>query len=216
MFYSTALGRALLSVTGVGILLYVVGALRNGSFDYWYLPYNLLLGVIPLFLAIWLMHILKVRGWKNWQGVVVTVLWLLFLPNSFYIVTDFIHLYEYGRVDIVQDIIMIMQFSFVGMAVGFWSLLLVHRQLLRRMREHAAHAVIMGVLLLCGFAIYLGRELRWNSWDAVAQPYALVTDVFAHLLVPQLWVTTLGFFLSLGSLYVVLWQSQKGRYTTKA
>jgi uncharacterized membrane protein len=200
--------RALLFAVAIGMLLFIIGVFRNGSFDYWYLPYNLLLGAIPLFLSFWLMYILNARRWKSWVALVATVAWVLFLPNSFYIVTDFIHLYESDRVDVVQDIAMIVQFSFVGMAAGFWSLLLVHRRLLQRMGR-GAHLVVAGVLLLCGFAIYLGRELRWNSWDVVVQPYGLVTDVFAHLLAPQLWITTLGFFFSLGSLYIVLWQLRK-------
>ncbi len=203
------LSFSLLLATLVAIGLFLVGAVRNQTWDYWYLPYNLLLGFIPLLLAVWLASLLKIRPWKSWLPLVVTVLWLLFLPNSFYIVTDFIHLPEYQRVDIVQDTVMLMQYSLLGLAFGFISLHMVHRELLKRLRPKKAHIGAGIILLLASFAIYLGRDLRWNSWDVVTQPFGLFVDVVERLFNPLghpvMWSIMLSFFAMLVSIYFIIY-----------
>lgn len=204
-----ALGLASL----VGVVLYMIGALRNHSWDYWYLSYNLLLAVIPLLLALWLVRLLRKRPWSNWLALLVSFLWILFLPNTFYIVTDFIHLVETPRVDIVQDVVMLMQFSFVGLAFGFLSIFMIHAEFIRRVSDKWAPPLVTVLLLLCSFAIYLGRDLRWNSWDIVTQPLGLLVDIFSRLVNPlahpQTFIMTFSFFIMLATMYGVIWQASK-------
>src|SRR5687767_4877260 len=116
------------AAVGVAVILFGAGVFRNGTLDYWYLIYNLALAIVPLFLSIWIAHLLKKYPWKNWRLVVLTLMWLLFLPNSFYIVTDFIHLVDGRRADIVQDVVMLMQFSILGLVTGFVSLDMLQRR----------------------------------------------------------------------------------------
>lgn len=191
-----------------GIFLFVVGWLRNANFEYWYLIYNLFLGVLPLGFAIWWRKLFIRYSWKNWRSVLVGILWLLFLPNSFYIITDFIHLYETPRVDVVQDVVMLMQFSLLGLIFGFMSLLIIHQEAVKLIGSKKAMYGAGLVLLLSSFAIHLGRELRWNSWDVLFNPFGLLGDVLRILLAPfasaAIW-TTLSFFLFLTSFYA-LWR----------
>jgi uncharacterized membrane protein len=202
----------------VGVGLCAVGMLRNYSFDFWYLPTNLALGLIPLLLAVWLRYVLKTHKWNSWLPLVLTFLWILFLPNSFYIVSDFIHLAETPRVDITQDIVMLAQFSFTGMAFGFIGMFMVHREFIKRAGERWAGVVAALLLFLCSFAIYLGRDLRWNSWDIVTQPVALLADISRHIFnpfaYPEAFIITWSFFISLGSVYFVLWQIGKAAINT--
>lgn len=193
----------------VGVLLFVIGMLRNGSFDYWYLPANLVLGLIPLLATVLVRKLVGRRGWNDWRVIPLAVVWLLFLPNSFYIVTDFIHLPEVARVDMVQDVVMLMQFSVVGLAAGFTSLYMMHTMLLKRLGTKRAMAAAIGVLYLCSFAIYLGRVLRWNSWDVVLHPFSIAGDALFLWWDPVLgegafWMTV-SFFMMLVSLYLVVW-----------
>lgn len=193
------------------MLLYFVGVIRNGNFEYWYLPYNLALAAIPLLGAVWLLRTLRFHAWSHWRPILATLLWVAFLPNSFYIVTDFIHLAEYQRVDIVQDVVMLMMFSLVGMAFGFISLLTVHQAMVKRQSDSRVTQGLVGILLLaCSFAIYLGRDLRWNSWDILVQPAGLFSDIFERILhpfsYPEMWSITLSFFAMLTSIYFVLWR----------
>ncbi|HEX6462427.1 MAG TPA: DUF1361 domain-containing protein [Candidatus Saccharimonadales bacterium] len=193
----------------VGLLLFAIGVWRNQTYDYWYLMPNLLLSVIPLVAALWLKRLLRTKLRRHWLPITATIVWLLFLPNSFYIVTDFIHLPESSRVDIVQDIVMLMQFSLLGLLFGYISLYIVHQEILKRhlVQKLTASIVVSFVLLLCGFAIYIGRELRWNSWDILLHPLELAESValrFAHpVLYPESWSMTLSFFVFLTSIYFV-------------
>lgn len=193
----------------VGMLLFAVGALRNGSLDYWYLPYNLVLALIPLALAVWLGRLLQRRKWYDWPLLILACFWLLLLPNSFYIVTDFIHLPETHRVDMVQDIVMLFHFSVLGLVAGFFSLFTLHRAYLRQLSSKIVTLGVALALLLSSFAIYIGRELRWNSWDIIVNPLPLLSDVLATLLNPDAWFMALSFFGMMASLYVLFWYRLK-------
>ena len=198
---------ALASLVGAG--LFLAGVLRNDTLDYWYLLFNLLLGLIPLGAAVWLRFSVDTKGWKKWHIPLLGALWLLFLPNSFYIVTDFIHLPEVARVDVVQDVVMLMHFSTLGLVAGFTSLYIMHGLLLRRYSDRVAMILILGVMYLSSFAIYLGRELRWNSWDIILHPFSVVKDMLLlwwHPIygVSAIWMT-LSFFAMLTTLYLLLW-----------
>jgi uncharacterized membrane protein len=202
------LWQAIGLVVLVAFLLFGVGALRNGTWDYWYLPYNLLLAGIPLGFAYWAKCLIKIYGLKNWRPIAILVLWLLFLPNSFYIVTDFIHLPEVARVDIVQDSVMIMLYSLLGGFFGFMSLLVVRNALHTFISSKRLEWGVGIVLFLSSFAIYLGRELRWNSWDIVTNPFGLMGSVLDIIIHPAahpsgLWIMG-TFFIVLLSLYEVI------------
>ncbi len=104
-------------------------------------------------------------------------------------------------------------FSFVyltSLVAGFISLYLIHVELYKRFYYRNVHLVIGIILLLCSFAIYLGRYLRWNSWDVIFNPAGLLFDVTDSIASPSthpdVFVTTFTFFLLLGSMYIVIWQ----------
>jgi uncharacterized membrane protein len=192
-------------VVASAFLLFIFGVIRNQTLDYWYLPYNLALAAIPLALAYWIGRIARRFDWKNWRVWTLVAVWLFFLPNSFYIVTDFIHLPETTRIDIVQDSVMLMQFSLLGYFFGFTSLYVVHRIFLRHLKPRIVWVGVMTALLLASFAIYLGRELRWNSWDIIVNPFLVIEDslaiIFNSAAHPNgLW-TMATFFVGLTALY---------------
>ncbi len=195
--------------TLIGLSLLTTGAWRNQTNDYWYLGYNLFLGFIPLVLALWLRRLLRTHSWWHWASLVVTAVWLFFLPNSFYIVTDFIHLPETQRVDIVQDSVMIMQFSVLGLFFGYMSLFIVQRELRKRISQHATILIALLTLFISSFAIYIGRELRWNSWDIFLNPLNLGTDILLHFIYPLAYPNmisiTLSFFFMLASFYAIIY-----------
>lgn len=203
------------AANAVALLLFVMGIVRNQSFDYWYVVYNLFLAYIPLGLAFLLKHLYKKRPRGSWKTGVTALLWLLFLPNSFYIVTDFIHLYEQPRVDVIQDIVMLMQFSILGLLAGFASLYMVHSLLLKKLGQGNSTIIVLGVLYVCSFALYLGRELRWNSWDVAVQPWGIVNDIVLLWWHPVMGINalmvTLSFFGMLATTYFMGWYGLKLR-----
>jgi len=189
------------------IALFLVGAIINHSFGYAFMVWNLFLAWLPLLFMIWLLKMLKHKRWSSWQGIALSVLWLGFLPNSFYIVTDYIHLADVASTDILYDAVMLTAFVVTGLVLGFASLFLFHMELRKRLPVHIASRMVASILLLCSFAIYLGRDLRWNTWDLFLNPAGILFDVSDRLISPtdhpQMYLTTLSFFVLLGMFYVI-------------
>lgn len=209
-FYLAAAGAF-----GVATLLFVSGAYRNGTLDYWYLVYNLALALIPLLFSFIIVRLLRRHAWKNWRVILVGILWLLFLPNSFYIVTDFIHVADGPRVDIVQDVVMLMQFSVLGLVAGFISVDMLQRRWGVKYGAKSAMALVVVVLFLSSLAIYLGRELRWNSWDIVFHPWEVLRDALLLWVDPgsfpgAFWMIG-SYFGMLATLYLMWWYGRRIR-----
>jgi uncharacterized membrane protein len=207
--YQVAKALGLMSL--VSIIFFLIAAFRNASNQYWFLLWNLFLAWLPLIFAYGLLEYIKEHKWLSWQGIVFSALWLGFLPNSFYMVSDFIHLAVdgSGRVDLEFDVIMFTSFALTGLLIGYTSLYLVHKELLKRVKTNFAHLTLASVLFLCGFAIYLGRFLYWNTWDVIINPAGILFDVSDRLInirsQPQMISTTLGFFILFGSIYAAIW-----------
>jgi uncharacterized membrane protein len=189
--------------------LFLARALRNNSWEYNYLVWNLFLAWLPLVFALRLVIVLRAKLWSSWEAVILSVLWLLFLPNSFYMISDFIHLERLPTVDLLQDAVMITAFVYLSLTIGFSSLYLVHLEFKKRFSPRWSALFISVFLLLASLAIYTGRDLRRNSWDVLANPAGLLFDFSDRLLNPsgygQIAVTVLSFFALLGSMYTVLW-----------
>ena len=142
------------------------------------------------------------------MALAVTVLWVGFLPNSFYLISDYVHLGEVTRADIVFDVVMIGSFALNGLLLGYLSLFLVHGELRKRLSARTSGALVGVVLLISSFAIYVGRDLRWNTWDVILSPASLLFDISDRLINagahPQVLSTTVSFFILLSSIYVVI------------
>lgn len=199
------------TLTSVGLFAY--GAWRNHSSEFSYLLWNLFLAWLPLIFAVLLMRILRRKRWSSWSAMGVSLLWLVFLPNSFYMISDFIHLLDVRRVDVLYDAVMFTSFIYTGVTLGFSSLFLIHLQLRLRLSRLSAAAWIAFTLFISSVAIYVGRDLRWNSWDILTNPGGLLFDISDRLLhpatYPQMIVTIVTFFVLLSSMYGLLWRGAR-------
>ncbi len=189
--------------------LFVFRLLVTGVSRYWFVPENLLLAWLALFFGWVLVQQLQSRGWRNWRSLVLTVLWLLFLPNAWYVMTDFIHVFDSGEISYLYDIAMITALTLTGFLLGFTSLFMVHRQLLKRLDIFSSALLIGAVILLTSFAIYLGRDLRWNTWDIFTNPSGLMLNITDRLINPfgyprALNVTAILFVL-ISTIYFAIW-----------
>lgn len=202
--------QAISVVSILTVFLYLARSALSGGFGvYSYVLINLALAWLPAMFGWLLVQELKYRRWSSWQCVALSALWLAFLPNAWYVLTDFIHIQEYGQTGRMYDILMFSALGLAGLALGFASLFLVHRQLIKRYGQ-AWSAFWVGLVILAGsFAIYLGRELRWNSWDIVRDPAGLAITVSDRVLNPLDYPGTLSitvlFFVFLAVVYVAIW-----------
>ena len=206
--------RALLLATGLCAAFWAYRIWQLGGVAFSYLPWNLFLAWLPLLIIIGLLAYLRRQAWSSWGGVALSLLWLVFLPNSFYMVSDYIHLQEVAPENVLYDSVMFTMFVLTGMLLGYVSLYVFHKQLLRRLPVRRAAQFVAGILLVCSFAIYIGRDLRWNSWDVLTSPGGLLFDLsnrFTHLNQAKDMIGTVAlFFALLGGTYIVAWQIIRG------
>lgn len=198
---------AISSLTSVA--LFLIGAANYDTGIFGFLNWNLFLAWLPLLLVIGLKKFLKTNPWLSWQAIGLTALWLAFLPNTFYIISDLIHVNSLNSSNSLFYAVMIFSFSFNGLILGFISIYLIHRELIKRLPKNYAHLVVAIVILLCSFAIYLGRYLRWSTWDVVVNPAGVIFDVSDRFINPvahgRTFEVTALFFVLIGSMYFVLW-----------
>jgi len=214
------LGLALAAATLVSVLLFFVGALRNHSLYFDYLMWNLFLAWIPMGLMLWLERVLRNNLWSSWPALAITVAFVGFLPNTFYMVTDVIHLQEVHRADMIFDVIMFSSFILNAFILGLIGTFMFHMELRKRVTV-AKSWTLLGVLVFAAsFAIYIGRDLRWNTWDILLNPASILFEVSDRLLAPmahpELFTTTIGFFMLIMSTYVVLWYAVRAARQLKA
>lgn len=182
----------------------------SDSLRYSFLFWNLFLAISPVLIAWWLVVRIREHGWLRWQQILLTSAWVLFLPNSFYIITDLIHLRANYEADLLFDIVLITNFIVAGLLFGFISTYLVHMEIVKRVRERWAYGLIAVLFLAVSFAVYLGRYTRWNTWDIILRPAGLLFDVSDRFINAnahsQTYQATLVLFLLLISSYAVVYE----------
>lgn len=194
----------------VSVLLFLIRTLQSGNIRYWFLLWNLVLAWVPLGIILLLRERLKKTRLSNWRNLLLCMLWLGFLPNSFYLVSDLVHLHSTGEVSLLFDSVMFLNFILNGLAAGYASVFFMHQLLFKYFKRIHVHAIIASIFLICSFAIYLGRELRWNTWDILVNPAGILFDVSERVINPlthsELFSITALFFVFLSSIYFVIWQ----------
>jgi uncharacterized membrane protein len=213
--YSPITGAlAVPTLASIGFFTY--DALRMHSYEFWYLLWNLFLAAVPLLFVWLLIRTLQHKLWSSWSGIALSLAWLGFLPNSFYIISDYIHLQEVSTDSLLYYVVMFGMFTLTGLLYGYLSVFLVHDELAKRMPRRAADRVIALIFFICSFAIYIGRDLRWNTWDVLLKPGGLLFDVSDRLLhpsvYPEMMTTTITFFVFITGFYYVIRQTYRATH----
>jgi uncharacterized membrane protein len=177
---------ALLLASIISVTLVALRAIYSDQVRYTFLVWNLFLAWVPLLTA-WVAY--------RWQNRMLPLLfsgsmWLLFFPNALYLVTDLIHLREDGVVPIWFDAFMIFSFVLTGLLIGLLSLFLMQTIVSRRCGRLYGWVFVLSTLGMSSYGVYVGRFLRWNSWDIFAHPLTLLHDISASLIHPQMMLKT--------------------------
>jgi uncharacterized membrane protein len=192
--------EALLVVTGLvtaGVGLRVVG---TQSLDLTNLVWNLVLAWIPFVLALALYDGAR-RGAATLPLLGIGALWLLFLPNAPYIVTDAKWLGRLESGTRWYDPLLVGGAATVGLVLGFVSLFLVQAVVARRLGRLVGWAAAWAALVASGLGVYLGRYLRWNSWDLIVEPGRILGELGAAALDPLAHQRP----LALSTVFAILW-----------
>lgn len=167
--------------------------------ELWFLPWNLFLAWVP-----WLAARAIERASARSSAAVLGAVWLLFLPNAPYLVTDLVHLRPRPPIPTSYDVLLFASFALAGCALAWGAIEIVHGRLRRAVGRARAAGWVAVVLLLTGFGVYLGRFERWNSWDLVARPGAVLADAAGALANPRALAFSLVVAAFVGAGYLLL------------
>jgi len=190
----------------VGFTLFLLGIriVLTGELVYIFLAWNLFLAWIPFAVSQEL-----IGAKKRLNIFFLTAIWLLFLPNAPYIITDFLHLKQRPPIPSWYDILLLFSAALNGLLLGLLSLLTVEKSLAKRFGNRISGLIILCSFFLCSFGIYIGRYLRWNSWDLIIKPGEIAGDILERIFNPFDHIGTWSVTVLFGSFFYVLYYSIK-------
>lgn len=147
--------------------------------------WNLFLAFIPLTLSFYLFRPSAIRNLFWWT---ILLIFIAFLPNAPYILTDSIHIIELSRENYPHwAIILILIPQYIlFITTGFEAYVIALIRLDNYLTNLAAQKYLLLVNAiahgLCVVGIFLGRFERFNSWDFVTQPGKLILITARDLL----------------------------------
>lgn len=128
---------------------------------------NLALAWIPYALsslvAIWA----RVQPKMVWLALPVAAVWVVYYPNAPYVVTDLIHIRQYAESVPWFDTLLASTVALTGVVIALASLRTFH--VIVRNAWGRVAGIVFATSVICASAVgvYIGRFLRWNSWDVL-------------------------------------------------
>lgn len=182
-FAKSELERLLMLSCLFSIGLTVVRIVYTDNWRFIGLSWNLFLALVPYLIT---RSAIRHPQWieQRWKFAFVFVSWLLFLPNSFYIITDLFHLEISQHIPLWFDLALIFSFAWNGILLGVVSVRQMEKMTQLHFPSMAEWQFIYPLMLLNAFGIYIGRYLRYNSWDVIANPFQLTEDIVYLLIYP--------------------------------
>ncbi|MBT3423931.1 MAG: DUF1361 domain-containing protein [Bacteroidetes bacterium] len=196
------------ALSAICLSLSIFRFLYTDSTMYLFLIWNLFLACIPWFLTRLLMAKPKLQKRKL---IIISVIgvWILFFPNAPYILTDLFHLRLRSSMPIWYDLVLVLSFAWTGLLFGFLSLWDIEKIIGNAFNNSVKTFLSICMLFLGSFGIYVGRYLRWNSWDLLTDPFRIIYDIGHRVIFPFQHPTTWGMTMALGLFLTILYLSFK-------
>ena len=179
-----------------------------------FLIWNLFLAIIPYFLSSSIHNNFFDKS-KKIQNSIYALAWLLFIPNTFYILTDFTHLHFKNTFQFGLDMLILSSFSFAGFYVGLLSFHHMHQLTTAKYGNTKGILFILTISFLSAFGIYLGRILRFNSWDIITKPihlaYTSISALFSFETI--IYTSQLGLIILVS--YIIFYQLKQNKFNNK-
>ncbi|TMM29525.1 DUF1361 domain-containing protein [Polaribacter aestuariivivens] len=188
------------------LFLFGVRVKLTSSLFFGFLLWNLFLAIVPYAIS---SKIKKLNIEEIWKPKLISILfiWLIFLPNAPYIITDFIHLHHIKSTLIWLDLFIIFTYASTGLLLTIISLFDVYKIIKQKWNLKYANYFSYAVTFLCGFGIYLGRFSRLNSWDIFTNPISVLKKSMYSFNDTKTWLITFGFGTFIYLLFSI-WKTQ--------
>lgn len=204
---STGLERMLLLTSAFGVALFTIRWIVSSQSLFSFLPWNLMLAFIPYYIT------RKLQQRPQWiesgmKLICIFLVWLLFIPNSFYIITDLFHLELREGMSRWFDLVLIFTFAWNGILLGIVSVSQMAGIVQHRFAVRHELVFLFPLMGLIAWGVYIGRYMRFNSWDVLANPFELIGDV-GYMLIPPFqhaysWSMVICFAVLLVLLYLTM------------
>ena len=168
---------SLITFSAIAIFLILLVEIYSSDYAFNYFIWNLFLSWVPLIVALRLVRVLRHKLWSSWEALVYSFIWLIFLPNSFYMISDLIHIADVTNFYMVLFAVAFMAIIASALVNGFLSVSLVQSQINKRVSRRSSEVIVMILFILSSYGIYIGRILRWNSWDVFLNPTSILYDL---------------------------------------
>jgi uncharacterized membrane protein len=192
-FLRTEMDRLLTASMLFSSILVAIRIFHTGKITFIFMIWNLFLAYIPYAISSWITvrearKTRKARGRLNqFSTALLFLAWLLFIPNSFYILTDLYHLADNHRNSLVPewfDLSLILSFAWNGLLLGILSVRQIEKILVPQASIFKEWLFLYPIMWLNALGVYTGRYLRYNSWDIITNPFQLLSDIFGMVIHP--------------------------------
>ncbi|MBI4769061.1 MAG: DUF1361 domain-containing protein [Chloroflexi bacterium] len=170
---------------------------------YLFLIWNLLLAWVPYGCSLWAVWLYRFDSRRWWGLLFPAALWLLYFPNAPYLVTDLLHLRAWPPIPLWYDVGMLVSFAWAGCALAIVSLSIMQSLVRAYLGNFASWLFVLASAGLSGLGVYMGRFLRWNSWDLLTQPASVLADIGRRLIHPLRYPQTYAFTVMFSALLLV-------------
>ena len=154
--------------------------------NFQWMGWNVFLAIIPLFLAI-----LFTKENRKWVGSLIFIIWLLFVPNTIYLITDLQHLpQQLISSDLATSGILVFQYLIL-VFLGVYTYLAAMKPITRLIKN--PETLIVPLNFFIAFGVAIGKVQRTDSWDVITHPIRVVSDVNSTLSSWQLMLFVIGF-----------------------
>ena len=205
--------RPIAVLSGMGVLVVITSFVL--PWQYLIMRYailwNVFLAALPLVFACLIAFAVK-RGFRWYGQVLLWLLWIGFFPNAIYMLTDLIHLnmrqYKIAGAfssepSVWFALMHLVAAIAVGCGFGLLSLWLLHRVTAKK-NAALGWALAAGASGLSGIGIWLGRCLRFNTWDIWQRPLHLIQEIFAQIDRSAILLSIIFALMTFGA-YALVW-----------
>lgn len=173
---------------------------------YIFLIWNLILATIPYVIGLYL------YTKRNQQQSIISYsillfTWLMFLPNAPYILTDLIHLRIREGFLLLLDLIILLFCAWIGLMMCLYSIKDMQQIIQLKYGKQWSIPFTIIIPFVCAFGVYLGRFLRYNSWDIVFNFDTVAIDILKHIVFPHQHIEAVTITFLLGSFILIAYQS---------
>ena len=194
----------LAGATIFSVAIWRVRSEYSGTGHYAFLIWNLFLAWIPFIISYFTYTLTLNRKQIFIVIPIAAFLWLIFFPNAPYILTDFQHLAGQWRdLPVWYDVMMLIWFAFTGLLLGMVSLFLMQEIVRREFGRWVGWGFVAMVAGLSSAGIYVGRFLRWNSWDIFSDPKGMAIYTIQRIQDPSM--QSIGFMSLFTAFFLFLY-----------